>query len=183
MQAFDVLARVDNLLEVGVLTAKEDGIVDHDAVNGVVCIGSNDQILNIGLEVKVGRCAFVLLLLDLDRVVPCLPDLKLDADGLARLARPFRVGYAGGTRSRQDTDELGSRLALVDACLDGLLDGILEGRSDARCLDELSGVLSRRHGAGLRGVLNDGFGHAASYTTKDVVGLNRSDRVALAVKG
>lgn len=183
VKTLNILAWVDNLLEVGVLTTKEDGVVDHDTVHLVIRVGSDDEVLNIGFEVKVGCGSLVVLFLDLDRVVPGLPDLEFDANGLTGLARPFGVGYTGRARSGKNTDELGSGLALIETGLDGLLDGILVRSGDAGSLDKLAGVLGARHRAGLGRVLDDGFRHAASYATKHVVGLYGADRVALAVKG
>lgn len=46
-QALDVLAHIDDVLQVLVLAGAEDGVVDHDAVDAVVAIGLDDGILEL----------------------------------------------------------------------------------------------------------------------------------------
>lgn len=44
-QAFDIFANVYDLLQVLVLSIAKDGVVDDDAVDGVVVVGIDDGVL------------------------------------------------------------------------------------------------------------------------------------------
>lgn len=46
-EPLDILADVRDLLQILILTIIEDGVIQYDAINGVVLIGSEDMLFEI----------------------------------------------------------------------------------------------------------------------------------------
>lgn len=80
------------------LFATKDGVVDHDAIDLLLLVGLGDLLLEV-------------LLVD-------LAQLKSNASLGARLGRPLGILLRGRVLVREETDQLGLDLTLLDVLLD-----------------------------------------------------------------
>ena len=141
VQALNILAWVHNLLQIRVLATTKDRIVDHNAIDALVAVRRKNQVLYVRLETKVLQALGLLRLTHILRVVPSLPDFKIDADSLACLGCPFRVRNGGWARLGKNAHKLWDRKLFFLPLANLRLNAILEWLRNGRCLKQLAGVL------------------------------------------
>lgn len=144
-------------------------------MNIVVCIGGNDEVLDVCFEIRVRS----LDLIDVHGwrgtlfgfVLPRLPDVKCDADLLARLLCPLGISNAWWAGSGKNADEFGELLAFRGPGRGRLSDGVLERLGDVGCRGQLARLVGRgRNAAAHSRRRKRRLAHAAGNATQHGVG-------------